>query len=213
MSNLKLSLVGQGLLDPRQMSAWTLAQQERIRKGTERAMRVQGREMAKEANNQARSALKIRRKSFPNIRAKVYSARKNSLPALRIYSNVPWLGIHERGGVIRGSKGKVLVPLLRIGFKAFKRVVDTVMRTGAGFFRQVNGKVFLFAEYQPEYGQPLARFRRLERQRQGGGRIKKGADIPIAVLLPQVSIRKRIRLEATVRQSLPALVNAIEREI
>ena len=213
MSNLKMSLTADGLLNPGALTAWTREKQQQINRGVATAMATDGRVLAKKADDQARSALKIRKKNFPNIRAKVYAKNPALLPALRIYSNVPWLGIHARGGVITGKNGPLLIPLIRIGFKAFKRVVDTVLRNGAGFFKQVNGKVLLFAEYQPEYGQPLAKFRRLERAKLGGARIKKGQSIPIAVLVPQVTIRKSINLEAIVRQGLPGLVRSIEQAI
>jgi hypothetical protein len=213
MANLKMSLVGEGLLKPGNLQAWTKEKQQRIHAGTKRAMVDVGRDLARQADNQARSALKIRKKNFPNIRAKVYDAKPGVLPALRIYSRVPWLGIHARGGVVTGRKGKMLIPLIDIGQRAFKRVVDTVIRTGAGFFKEVNGKVLLFAEYQPEYGRPFAKFRRAERERLGGGRIKRGQDIPIAVVVSQVSIRKRIDMAKIVKAGLPTLARRIEQYI
>lgn len=214
MANFQMSLVGEGLLKPGAMRAWTRERQRDIYKGTERAMREQGKTIAKAANDQARSALNIRRKNFPNIKSRVYASRPDIPPMLRIYSNVPWLGIHARGGVVTGKNGKVLVPLIRIGFAAFKRAVDVILKTGAGFFKTVNGKTLLFAEYQPEYFRgSIRRFMRPVREASGTGRIKKGADIPIAVLMPQVTIRKRIHAEAIVRREMPALVARIEKEV
>src|SRR5690606_40346736 len=65
-----------------------------------------------------------------SMHAKVFDRKAKEFPALYIGSKVPWLGIHERGGTIRG---RMLVPLLpqhrRIGRKAFARVIDALMRS------------------------------------------------------------------------------------
>lgn len=213
MANLKMSLSTDGLLDPRRLEAWTREKQQQIHRGITRAMLREGPAIAKRADSQARQALHSKRRNFPNIRAKVYSQRADIPPALRIYSKVPWLGIHATGGVIKGARGKLLVPLIQMNAKAFRRVLQTISRTGAGFFKEIRGKVYLFAEYQPEYGRGLGRFRTSITRGLGGGRIKKGADVPIAVLVSQVTIRKRINMESIVRQGLPGLARAIEREI
>lgn len=214
MANLKMSLAAEGLLDPRQLAAWTREKQQQIHRGTARAMQSVGPVIAKRADDQARQVLKSKRRNFPNIRAKVYSQRTDIPPALRIYSKIPWLGIHERGGVIKGYRGKLLVPLVQMNAKAFRRVLQQLRSVGEGFFKEVRGKVYLFAEYQPEYFR--GSLRQFMRPLRGGfnfGRIKKGVDVPIAVLVSQVTIRKRLNMESIVRQGLPALARAIEREI
>lgn len=213
MANFQMSLVGEGLLKPGAMRAWTRERQQQLYSGATRAMREQGRPMAKAANDQARSAMNIKRKSFPNFKSKVYTARKDIPPVLRIYSGVPWLGMHSRNSTITADgRNRMLIPLIRIGYWRFKVVVSTILRNGAGFWKEINGKVFLFAEYQAEYGQPLARFRRFERANRGGQRIRNGDDIPIAMLVTRVQVKKRIDVERAVRPLIPNLVTAIERE-
>lgn len=212
---LDISLVREGLLKPGAMDAWTRERQRQIYSATARVMREQGRPMAKAANDQARSAMNIKRKNFPNIKAKVYASRPDRAPMLRIYSGIPWLGMHSRNGTISAEgRQRMLIPLVRIGFLAFKNVISTILRTGAGFWKEVNGKVFLFAEYQPEYGQPLNRFRRLERARRGNSAPTRwrGADIPIAMLVTRVNVKKRIDIERAVRPLVPNLASAIEQE-
>jgi hypothetical protein len=207
-----MSLVGEGLLKPGAMQAWTREKQQRIHAATRRGMQEVGKNLAKCSNDQAQSALKTRRRNFPNIRAKVYDAKPGVLPALRIYSRIPWLGIHARGGVVKGRGGKLLIPLVRMGFVAFKRLLYRLHQSGEGFFKEVNGKVFLFAEYHPGegYAGSIAKFRRLERDRLGGRRIKRGQEIPIAMVVSQVTIRKRIDMARIVTTGLPALARRIE---
>jgi GMP synthase-like glutamine amidotransferase len=60
-----------------------------------------------------------------------------------------------------------------------------------------------------ENAQPLARFRRAERARTGAKRLKRGAEIPIAVLVSRVALRRRFDLRSAVRPALPGLASAI----
>ena len=50
----------------------------------------------------------------------------------------------------------------------------------------------LMAENQREYDRTLAPYKRRHRRATGGGRLKRGADVPIAVLVPRVTIKKRL---------------------
>ena len=206
---LKFSLGG--LLDPRTLDAWSKAQQARVRKGVAIAMREEGRTMSAAVNAQVQRNFKSQKRFFTNqFRAKVYDQKPDRMPMMLVRSKVPWMGLYARGGSIQGP---LLIPLIKIGAKAFRRVVDTVLRNGAGFFKKVNGKVLLFAEYQPEYGRNLARFRRAERTRLGGARIQKGQDIPIAVLVPRIAVKKRIDMAGAIRPRLPALAERIKQRI
>jgi hypothetical protein len=98
---VKLSLTTAGLFDPREFRAWTAERQRDIHAAVARGFRESGREVATQARAQMQSALQIKRPSFvKSLRATVWDQRPDRLPALRIGSRVPWLGIHERGGVI-----------------------------------------------------------------------------------------------------------------
>ena len=148
------------------------------------------------------------------MRHKLYAGSPEKFPALLIGSRIPWLGIHVRGGTL---SGRMLIPLLpehqRMGRKAFRRVIDGLMRSGNAFFIQKNGKVILMAEAIKENASELRRFKRAERSRTGAKSIKRGTEIPIAVLVPAVSMKRRFDLEGTVRGQLPVLVRAIEKQL
>lgn len=210
---MKISLVTEGLLDPRQLTAWTRARQDRIRKAVAAGMGSGGREVAEQARAQLRAALNVRRQSFvKSLRAKVLSGRHEQLPALLIGSRVPWLGIHERGGSIGRN---MLIPLLpgRVSRKRFKAIVDALMRSGNAFFIKKGGKAILMAENLRENAAELSRFKRAERGRSGDKRLKPGREIPIAVLVKSVSLKKRLDLAGTVHTHLPVIARAIEREL
>jgi len=59
----------------------------------------------------------------------------------------------------------------------------------------------------------LARFKRGERLRTGQKRLRRGQEIPVAVLVDSVRLRKRFDLESAVRRKLPRLAQAIQKEL
>jgi hypothetical protein len=148
------------------------------------------------------------------MHAKVLDRTRNQFPALYIGSKIPWLGLHERGGTIRG---RMLIPLLpehqRIGRQAFRRVIDALIRSANAYFVEKDGKRILMAENLAENAGALGRFKRAERQRTGARRLRRGQDIPIAVLVDRVTLRKRFDLGRSVRADLPQLAAAIRRAL
>ena len=69
------------------------------------------------------------------------------------------------------------------------------------------------AENIKENASVLARFKRAERQRTGAKSIKRGTEIPIAVLVPSVTLKRRFDLEGAVRSQLSVLARAIEKQL
>ena len=211
---MKISLTTEGLLDRRRFNAWRNQTQQEMRSGAVRAMRSVGREMVDDVRRDMRAGFKVRKAAFlRSMRAKVYDQKRNRFPAIYIGSKIPWLGIHEQGGVIGR---RMLIPLLpqhqRIGRKAFRRVIDNLMRSGNAFFIERNGKTLLMAENIRENDRALSRFKRGERLRSGRKRLRRGQEIPIAVLVDRVRLRRRFDIESTVRRKLPRLARAIQRE-
>lgn len=210
---MKIDLVSEGLLDRRRFTAWQADAHKAIHSAVARAMRDTGKEMAERARGEMRSGFNVVKPKFlRSMHAKVFDRKAEEFPALYIGSKVPWLGLHEQGGTIRG---RMLIPLLpqhrRLGKKAFARVVDALMRSGNAFFIEKNGQQILMAENIAENAQPLARFRRAERERTGAKRIRRGQEIPIAVLVRRVTLRKRFDLARSVRVDLPRLMAAIRK--
>ena len=208
---MKLSLTTSGLLDPQRLDSWIPEKRRAIRKAVEAGMKSAGREIAQTVQARMQSAFKVRKAGFVrSMRHKLYAGSPEKFPALLIGSKIPWLGIHMRGGTIAG---RMLIPLLpehqRLGRKAFRRVIDGLMRTGNAFFIQKNGKVILMAENIKENTSELRRFKRAERGRTGAKSIKRGQNIPIAVLVPTVTLRGRLDLPGIVRSQLPKLSASI----
>jgi hypothetical protein len=212
---MKLSLTTSGLLDPKRLDSWIPEKRRAIRKAVEAGMKSAGREIAQTVQARMQSAFKVRKSGFVrSMRHKLYAGSPEKFPALMIGSRIPWLGIHTRGGTIGG---RMLIPLLpehqRLGRKAFRRVIDGLMRTGNAFFIQKNGKVILMAEVIKENAAELRRFKRAERNRTGAKSIKRGQEIPIAVLVPMVTLRGRLDLPGIVRSQLPKLTSSILQQL
>ena len=212
---LKLSLTSTGLLDKSKFDAWSKQKQAAIHKAVAAGMQSGGKPMADAVRSRMNADFTVRKAAFVrSLRAKVYDRNPDKLPALLIGSRIPWLGIHVRGGTITG---RMLIPLLpehqRIGRKAFRRVIDGLLRTGNAYFIQKSGKVILMAEVIKENQSELRRFKRAERSRTGAKSIKRGTEIPIAVLVPNVTLKRRFDLEGAVRGQLSVLARAIEKQL
>lgn len=210
---MRIDLVADGLLDRRRFNAWQADTHKAIRATIARAMRDSGKDMAEQVRGEMRASFRTSSPKFlRSMHAKVFDHKTNEFPALYLGSKVSWLGIHEQGGTIRG---RMLIPLLpqhrRIGRKAFARVIDALMRSGNAWFIERNGQQFLMAENLAENARPLTRFRRAERERSGATRLRRGQEIPIAVLVRRVSLKKRFDLSRAVRVELPRLTAAIRK--
>jgi hypothetical protein len=210
---VRLTLTTTGLLDPRQLSAWSAERQRAIHAAVAKGMQSGGREVRDAARAEMRSAFTVKRNSFvSSMGVKVFDKKPEQLPALRVGSKIPWLGLHEKGGSVSGN---LLIPLLpgRIGPKRFRQIVDSLMRSGNAYFIKKNGRVLLMAENIKENGSQLTRFKRAERGRTGAKQIKRGQEIPIAVLVKRVDLKRRLNLVGGVQRALPALAQAIQKEL
>lgn len=214
---MRLSLTTTGLLDPRQLAAWSTERRRAIHTAVAQGMQSGGREVRDAARSEMRSAFTVKRNSFiSSMGVKVFDKKPahlpNSLPALLVGSKIPWLGLHEKGGTVSGN---LLIPLLpgRIGPKRFKAVVDGLMRSGNAFFIEKNGRVLLMAENIKENAGQLGRFKRAERGRTGAKQIKRGQEIPVAMLVKRVDLKRRLNLAGGVQRALPALARAIQQEL
>ena len=207
---MKLSLTQAGLLDPGTLAAWTSQRQKAIRSAVAQGMKAGGVDVRDAARARMRSAFKVARAGFVNsMQAKVLDKKPTRLPSLLVGSRIPWLGLHETGGTVTGNMLILLVPN-RMGPKKFAQIVDALMRSGNAFFIKKGGKVILMAENIQENASSLARFKKAERSRSGSKKIKRGQEVPIAVLVKRVNLQRRLGLVDAVQSSLPALAQAIE---
>lgn len=180
-----------------------------VQKVVTQALQAEAKAIEKAIRDHVAGNLQIKRAGFlKSFRVRVFSRDTSRLPALHIGSKIPWVGIHEQGGIVGGP---VLIPLFgRVGPKRFKAIVDQLMRGGNAFFVRKSGKTLLMAENIAEHDRPLARFKQGFRKSEGLSRLKRGDAIPIAVLLQRVSLKKRLDVEALALKQLPRLAKTID---
>ena len=196
-----------------QLRRWGGEFREKVQKAVARGIASEAAELKQDVRSHVAGQMTVVKKSFvKGFTAKVLDKDKNRLPALYVGSRIPWSGIHERGGVIGG---RMLIPLHgRVGRKRFKAQIAELMRGGNAYFiKNAKGNIVLMAENIKEHDRPLAGFKRRYRKAEGIKRLKRGADIPIAVLVPKVVLKKRLDVERLVAGRIPRLSSAIEKQI
>ena len=196
-----------------QLRRWGGEFRDKVKKSVAKAMAKEAVEIKQDVREQVASQLTVVKKTFlKGFSAYVIDKDPSRLPALYVGSRIPWVGMHEKGGVI---SAKMLIPLHgRVGRKRFKAQVAELMRGGNAYFiKNAKGNVVLMAENIKEHDRPLAGFKRRYRKAEGIKRLKRGADIPIAVLVPRVMLKKRLDIERLVVRRIPRLAASIEQQI
>ena len=196
-----------------QLRRWGGEFRDKVKKAVAQAMAKEAVEIKQDVREQVASQLTVVKKTFlKGFSAYVIDKDPSRLPALYVGSRIPWVGMHEKGGVI---SAKMLIPLHgRVGRKRFKAQIAELMRGGNAYFiKNAKGNVVLMAENIKEHDRPLAGFKRRYRKAQGIKRLKRGADIPIAVLVPRVMLKKRLDIERLVVRRIPRLAASIEQQI
>ena len=196
-----------------QLRRWGGEFRDKVKKAVAKAMAKEATAIKSDVRDQVASQLTVVKKTFlKGFSAYVIDKDKARLPALYVGSRIPWVGMHEKGGTI---SAKMLIPLHgRVGRKRFKAQIAELMRGGNAYFiKNAKGNVVLMAENIKENARPLAGFKRRYRKAEGIKRIKRGADIPIAVLVPRVMLKKRLDIERLVVRRIPRLAASIEQQI
>ena len=196
-----------------QLRRWGGEFRDKVKKAVAKAMAKEAIEIKSEVREQVASQLTVVKKTFlKGFSAYVIDKDKTRLPALYVGSRIPWVGMHEKGGTI---SAKMLIPLHgRVGRKRFKAQIAELMRGGNAYFiKNSKGNVVLMAENIKEHARPLAGFKRRYRKAEGIQRLKRGADIPIAVLVPRVMLKKRLDIERLVLRRIPRLAIEVESQI
>ena len=195
-----------------QLRRWGGEIRAKVQKAVAQAMATEASELRQDVRAEVAGQMAVVKKSFiKGFTAKVLDRDPNRYPALYVGSRIPWSRIHETGGVIAG---RLLIPLHgRVGRKRFKAQIAELMRGGAYFIKNAKGNIVLMAENLQEYDRTLSGFKRRYRKAEGVKRLKRGADIPIAVLVPKVVLRKRLDIERMVATRVPRLSAAIEKQL
>lgn len=200
-----------------QLRRWGGEFRDKVKKAVARGIASEAADLKQDVRSHVAGQMTVVKKSFvKGFTAKVLDKDRSRLPALYVGSRIPWSGIHERGG---GIQGRMLIPLHgRVGRKRFKAQIAELMRGGNAYFiKNTKGNIVLMAENIKEHDRPLSGFKRRYRKSMGGAegikKFKRGMDIPIAVLVPRVQLKKRLNIERMVAGRIPRLSVAIEKQL
>lgn len=196
-----------------QLRRWGGELRAKVQKAVARALAVEAIEIKQEVRAHVGAQITVVKKSFlKGFTAKVLAKDPKRLPALYVGSRIAWSGAHERGVTIAG---RLLIPLHgRVGRKRFKNQVAELLRGGNAYFiKNAKGNIVLMAENMKEHDRPLAGFKRRYKSAEGIKRLKRGADVPIAVLVRRVVLKKRLDIERMVAARVPRLAVAIETQL
>jgi hypothetical protein len=196
-----------------QLKQWGGQYLSATRPAVERALRAQSVPIKAQMRAQVQSAFSVKRRSFAaSFTTRIYARDTSRLPALWVGSRVPWVGVHETGGTI---SARMLIPLHgRVGRKRFKAQIDALMRAGNAYFvKNAKGNIVLMAENLREQDRVLSGFKRRYRKAEGVKRLKRGQDIPIAVLVRRVTLRKRLDITALIQRHIAPISAAVQREL
>lgn len=196
---VRIQFTGDGLLDPDQLKAWTKSAQQQIHRAVRRGMYDAKPEIERKLAVHLADKLKVSRASFAkSMRGYIAARDPDKMPVMALASKVGWLGVHEDGANINAGGKGVLIPInvkrgKRIGMQAFQKVIAGLVASGNLYFKKIGGKVLAYAETLPDNNFELGKFNR----RVGADRHKKrgkSKEIPIAVLVPRVHLKRRLDL-------------------
>lgn len=184
---------------------------KKVSRAVGKAMNAEKKSMQAAVRAHVASQLKVLKKGFLNNFRVSVNSNSDPLPYMRIYSRRGWSGVHNVGVTIGG---KMLIPIDgRVPRQKFAAIVKALMASGNAFFVKSHGKTILMAENISENAKSLNLFKRRFRKSSGIKRLKRGTEIPIAVLVRRVTIAKRLDVEGVVRDRIPALRAAIEKNL
>ncbi|MCW5230134.1 DUF6441 family protein [Verminephrobacter eiseniae] len=195
-----------------QLRRWGGEFRDKVKKAVAHGIASDAADLKQDVRSHVAGQMAVVKKSFvKGFTAKVLDKDKNRLPALYVGSRIPWSGIHERGGAIGG---RMLIPLHgRVGRKRFMAQIADLMRGGNAYFiKNAKGNIVLMAENIKEHDRPLSGFKRRYRKAEGIKKLKRGADVPITVLVPRGQIKKRLNVERIVAGRISRLTSAIEKQ-
>ena len=224
---MRMSIIGEGLLAPGQLSAWTEEKRKQIAQGIARGLKQARPRTDQILREETRKAFKV---ASPRME-KAWRIRlidgETPAPKLEITNLAKWFKIHTTGGSFGPrSQRAMLVPIntrfgSRIGTKKFYQLVAWLMREKLTLIK--NGILYVKPPMNTSkrggVGVGTRVSKKFRAKFQGSLKRPSGFDIklnehgltPIAVLRSKISLTKRFDFEGIVRSRvLPVLANNIQ---
>lgn len=194
------------------------ASQREVYAATRRGMYDIRKPVKQTLGGQIKRNLNVRRESFALAWGAFVYARDKDRAPLTIYRHkFPALDTHVKGASIGAKGGALLIPInlkpgRRISEKSLRNKIRQLRRQGNAFTLQRGGKILLMAETIPESRAILQPWNvRIGAQR--FSKRNRTPEIPIAVLIPRVQLRKRLTFEPTRGPLKQLLRGAVVRQL
>lgn len=200
-----------GVLTSAGMNTYSTAFKAKLLLNTRKAMQTVGKEYKTKMQDNAKSKLKVKKPAFiKSISYKVYFQRAGKTPSLHFYSRVPWMGMHDKGGMLTKN---VFIPLSkkRLGYKEMKTLIRNLRSAGNLFFEKRGGTTIAWAKNTQQFKSVLTPFRAVMKAQNGGKTIKKDERVNVAIVSKNTRLKKKIRMTELALESLPKIKREIER--
>ena len=213
---MSISISYAGLYNPSEFKAWSLDKQRDINKRVKRAMFEMKPVIEKTIGAEINKSLNVKKANFAKaFKGYVNYSNESKPPVMVVASKIPWLSGHITGLNIGPKRSKgLLIPIntkalksgsTRIGYRAWQKKIQTLAAQGNLHFVKRGNKVLVLAELAGA-GNALNR----HNKRTSADRYSKrrSLEIPIAVMVPSVTIKRRLNVEALAKGPLARLMRA-----
>lgn len=213
---MSVTVTGVGLFNESEFQRWAEKKRQAVFKAIRKGMFDAKPRMEDAVAAEVRSGLNLRKPGLAkSFRGFVRYQDESRAPVMAISSKVPWLSVHVTGGTVGPRKAQgLMIPINtkalksgsnRIGRKAWQKIIQQLAAQGNLHFVKRKGKVLVLAETAGS-GNALRRHQtRIGADRYGK---KKSVEVPIAVMVPRVNLRRRLRLAGMASGPLKDMLNA-----
>lgn len=167
---------------------------KKVRVAYTKAIKDTNIETKKEMKSKASSYFKVSKKTFLNtFSSKIYDTKPNKLPSILFRNKINWFPLHEFGGVING---KMVIPFQntngkKVDAKRWKALLKTLKQNKQSFWKNINGKVILFALINKSNSRLMSGYRQSFKARNNVKRVTAGTAIPIGMMVDKIRLKRR----------------------
>lgn len=162
-----------------------------------------------EMKNKASTAFKVKKKTFLNtFSAKIYDSKPDKLASVLFLQKIKWFKLHETGGTING---KMVLPFENINGKRmtpkkWKALLKSLKQNKQSFWKNINGKLILFAVIDRSNSRSLSGYRQTFKARKSIKKVKAGTAIPIGMMVTTIRLKRRYNFTGIVDSFAPGKI-------
>ena len=206
-----------GILSDKGILNYTNNIKKKVKIAYGKAVTEATKETKTEMKNKASVAFKVKKRTFLNtFSAKIYNTKPDKLASVLFLQKIKWFKIHETGGSING---KMVLPFENINGKRmtpkkWKALLKSLQQNKQSFWKNINGKLILFAVIDRANSRSLSGYRQTFKARKNIKRVTAGTAIPIGMMVTTVRLKRRYDFKRIVESFAPSkIVQSFEKNI